>query len=181
MANETRFTGLATGTSLAVSLASAAAVGSLILGGNVYTDKNQVATINNYYGTGSYMSYDEVLCTNTGGLAKYTSCLWQNPSSTLTGALMHLQVDSDAAPTAASITCTTSPNGTNTGTSIIKYLATASGYSVGTNMKTNTGTGTGGRLFMIPPSWYIRCWHSATPGPGLKEQLRIWFNGFYTP
>ncbi len=167
-------------------LALAVVGGSVVLGGAQYFDRSQVTQAEIEYGTGSFLVYDDVVCTNTGGLAKYTACSWQNPSSTSTGVLMRVQVDSEAAPSAAKITCSTSIAGTNTGTVLFKYIATASGESVGTNVMV-TPTGTGGKLIIVPPSQYIRCWHSTTPQSGgteeapLKEQLRIWYSKYYAP
>lgn len=165
-------------------LVAAAVAGSILIGGNIFTDREQNATVNNYYGTGSYLSYDDAVCTNTGGLAKYSACSWQNPSSTLSGALMRVEVNSETAPLAAPITCMTSPNGTATGQVLFKYITTASGQTVGTSNMLLSGTG--GRLMVVPPSWYVRCWHSRVgsvdlPGTALKEQLRVWYSGFYAP
>lgn len=178
--NITNYSNVGIGQLITASFLSAVTAGSLVIGGSTYVNRDQAATVHNYFGTGSYLSYDDVVCTNTGGLAKYTACSWQNPSSTQSGTLIGVQVDSEAAPAAATITCTTSPNGTATGTSIFKYAATASGQSVGAHNPVIIGSNSG-KLLLVPPSWYVRCWHSTTPGPGLKEQLRIWYSGFYTP
>jgi hypothetical protein len=48
-----------------------------------------------------------------------------------------------------------------------------------------SGSGSGvGSPFVAPlliPGANIRCWHTNTPGVGLKEQLRVWTNQQYVP
>lgn len=163
-------------------LISAIVAGSIAVGGSFYTDRDQAAVVNNFYGTGAYLSYDDVPCTNTGGLAKYTSCSWQNTEAQ-TGALMRVQVDSYKAPNASPVTCVTSSDGTATGQVLFKYIATASGRSVFSHPQPGslTNNGSGSLAVLVPPNHYVRCWHSTTPGVGLKEQLRVWFNKLYVP
>lgn len=165
-------------------LISAAVAGSVLLAGNTYTDRSANTTPTQYLGTGSYMTYVDTVCVNTGGLAKYTSCLIANPFSG-TGVIARIQVDSNKAPNASVITCSTTQAGSTTATGaniLIRYVATASGRTVAF---THTGSGTGvGSSYVAPlliPSASVRCWHSTTPGTALKEQLRIWVNQQYIP
>ncbi len=184
--NPTRTGSTIFGKSVPRDLLALAIAGSVFIGGYTFVDRAQTSLVQNFFGTGSYLSYDDVICTNTGGLAKYTACSFQNPSSTQTGVLLHVQVNTEEAPASSSITCSTSADGTATGTVLFKYIATASGHAVGTNVLV-AGTGTGGRLTVLPPNHYIRCWYSTNPRPGytknlpLKQQLRVYFNGYYQP
>lgn len=166
-------------TIIASGLISAAVAGSIIMTGNSYTDRNQNTAPTLSLGTGAYMTYKDSVCTNTGGLATYVSCNVTNPF-TGTAAIILAQVDSNKAPTASRITCRTYTqyNTTGTGIALFKYASTFSGSSVG------SFTGTTLTPYARPivlPSGGVSCWHSTTPGVGLKEQLRVWFNQQYAP
>lgn len=168
--------------SFRTGLIAALTAGSIALGGNIFTERGQNTVPQQKLGSGAYAVYTDSVCSNTGGLAKYTSCSIQNP---LTGSatIMRVQVDSNKAPTASSITCVMSQNGVATGSTLhgavfFKYAGTASGRSVVSTPIINSGTS---GSVVLPPSWYVRCWHAVTPGPGLKEQLRVWMNEYYVP
>ena len=168
--------------SFRTGLIAALTAGSIALGGNIFTERGQNTTPLQKLGSGAYAGYRDTLCTNTGGLAKYTSCSIQNPL-TCSATIMSVQVDSNKAPTGAGMTCVMSADGTATGTTahgsvFFKYATTASGRSVvSTPIITQGSSG----AVVLPPSWYVRCWHAVTPGPGLREQLRVWFNEFFVP
>lgn len=170
------------GSSLTAGLVSAAVAGSLIYGGSSYVDRGSVSTVNQYFGTGSYLSYSDATCTNTGGLAKYNSCYLANPFSG-TAAILRIQVDSYKAPKASPITCVTTPIGNTTGTAstLIRYFTTFSGSVLGTASGTLTGQQTNNTSPRVLPGAGVRCWHSTTPGVGLKEQMRVWFIPTYIP
>ena len=161
---------------LTAGLVSAAVAGSILLVGNTHTDRGASVVPQVKLGTGAYQVYTDVTCSNTGGLAKYSACSIQNPL-TGTGVLTRIQLDSAKAPAAATVTCMTSPDGSATGTVLFKYQATASGRSI---LSTPRGEKVSSGAVTLPPSWYVRCWHSSTPG-SIKEQLRVWFNELYVP
>lgn len=181
--NSSNFTvvGIASGTFSAGVLA-AAAVGSLLLGGNVYTDPSLNSNPTLYYGTGAYNSYKEVACTNTGGLPKYNGCSIQL-STTVSGSLMRTQLDAYKSPNAPLVTCRTSPNNINTGgllgslTTDLRNSLVASGSSI------DSSSGT-----LVPPAWYVNCWFTKTPDTSytnnatLKNlKLRVWYNLQHVP
>lgn len=170
------FTNVIAGAALTLGLISAGINGSLFLTGNTYTDRAANTSPSQKLGTGSYMTYVDAVCTNTGGLAKYTACSIANPF-TGTAAVLNFLVDSNKAPNASSVTCTNTTPGstTQTGTHIlIRYAATASGYTV-------RMSGSTVRVPVIPPNGNLRCWHSTTPGVGLKQQMRAWLAEQYVP
>lgn len=182
--NPTRTGSTIFGKSVARDLLSLAIGGSILLGGYAIVDRAQTSSVRQYFGTGSYMTYVDAVCTNTGGLAKYTSCIVSNPF-TGTGVIQRVQVDAYKAPNASPITCTTTQVGSTTATGanvLIRYAATASGRTLAF---THTGSGSGvGSVYAAPlllPNASIRCWHSTTPGTALKERLRVWINEQYIP
>jgi hypothetical protein len=170
------------GGSVLKGLATAVVGGSIVLGGTQYFDRSQTSTVNIRYGTGSVLSYADVNCTNTGGLAKYNSCYMANPVSG-TASIVRIQVDSYKAPKASPITCVTTPIGNTTGTAsaLIRYFTTFSGSTIGTASGTITGNAVNTTSPRILPGAGVRCWHSTTPGVGLKERMRIWYNATYVP
>lgn len=179
--SSTRFTtvGIASGTFSAGVLA-AAAVGSLLLGGNIHTDPTLNTNPTVYYGTGAYQSYKETNCTNTGGLPKYSGCSIQL-STTATGVLMRTQLDTYKSPNSPLVNCRVSPDNVNTGALLrgdLRYGTTGSGKS----LLASSGSIT------VPPSWYVNCWFTKTPDTSrtnnatLKNTLlRIWYNLQYIP
>jgi len=174
------------GTNVFISgIISAAVAGSIILAGNVHTDRSVNTAPMQKLGSGAYMTYTDSVCTNTGGLAKYTACSVSNPFSG-TGVIARIQVDSNKAPNASSITCTNTQVGSTVATGaniLIRYVATASGKTI-FYAPSGSGSGVGSSPFVPPlilPGASIRCWHSTTPGTQLKEQLRVWMNEQYVP
>lgn len=163
---------------------SAAVAGSLVIAGALYTDRG-TASVNEFYGTGSYMTYMDAPCTNTGGsLHKYISCSVTNPYAG-TGILIRMQLDSFATPViAAKATCNISARGstTATGTILVRGSTTGSGTSL-----SNTGTlvaaaGTSAPpIIYIPPASTTYCRYPVIPGPGIKARLRVWMNQQYVP
>lgn len=176
----TKLTSLSLGDVVTNGLVAAAVAGSVMFasGGGTYTERGTTNVVNNYLGTGAYMNYQDAVCTNTGGLFKYTACSLQLPT-TGTSALMRVQLDSNKAPSASSVTCVTSSDNTATGAALFKYQATASGRSIANGAPRAVTPGSGALL--APPGTYVRCWHSTTPGVGLKQQLRVWYNTQYIP
>lgn len=164
-------------------LLAALVAGSVVLFGRIYIPETSTQTTIIQRGTGSLLtSWDSIsgtTCSNTGGLAKYSGCSAQNPSSG-TAAIINLRLDADTWPVAATqATCMTSPNGTSTGEVIFKYKKPF------TRTASSTGTGgaitaSGNNLPLIPPSWYVRCWFDRTPG-NLKTKLRILTQDTYIP
>lgn len=166
---------------LTAGLISAVVAGSILMAGSQNYDRGAVTTAKTCFGTGCFLSYTDSLCTNTGGLAKYTSCYLANPI-TGTAAIIRVQVDSNKAPNASNITCSTTTIGstTQTGTRLFAATATASGSSIWTQTGSSI-TGANVKGPVILPGAGIRCWHSTTPGVQLKEQLRVWYNDQYVP
>lgn len=187
-----RFTtvGIASGTFTLGTLA-AAAVGSLLLGGNTITDRALNSAPSQTFGTGSYLTYIDsdngatgtVKCTNTGGLAKYTACYVPNPFSG-TGVIHRVQFDvNKSGGNSKAITCTTTAIGSTTvtgsqvGSALIRYGTTNSGTSV----VNSTGAVVGYIAPIVLPGAGIRCWYSAQPTSSLKAQLRVWLSQQYIP
>lgn len=168
----TRLKNLATGTSLAASLFSAAAVGSILTGGNFYFDPNQNTTPDIYYSTGAFLTYTEHVCAGTGSRQTYDHCRIENPYSG-TGMVNMIQYQPEG-PMPGKITCHTALAGsTATGVKIpgFLYRVTASGVTIGYQ----SGT------LSVPGGWGVRCWGTTNPGATRIAKLKIWWNQFYVP
>lgn len=142
-------------------------IGAMIAGSihttAIYTDRNQVSVIRQYFGTGAYQGYTDATCINTGGLAIYTGCSIQNGA--FTGVYLDVGIDMNKFANNTEVTIVTSPNNTTTGAVVLKYKKTGSGFTV---------TGSGNNLPLIPPYWYTRAWFSKTPnGAGTTKNTQI--------
>ena len=156
------------GGKVAQGLLTVIAAGGVAFGTNLYFDTTLVTNPSIKIGTGSLIGsvagQTATVCINTGGLAKYTACSFQNPSTGSAG-ILAVFLDMYKFSRATSATCTTSPDGTNTGKVIfVNRGVTGSGLTIGV---------TSGNL-ILPPSWYVRCWFSKTPnGDSSTKNLPI--------
>lgn len=146
--------------------------GSALFGGDIFLDASNNANPTVYHNSGAALRIATVSpCTNTGGLFKYTSCSWQNPT-TGTQALLNFALDMEKKPVAAmQSTCMTSSDNVNTGSVIFKYQSNPRGSG---SYLTGSGVNVPMEDYpLIPPSWYVRCWHNVTPGPGFDAKMSI--------
>lgn len=182
----TLFTTLGAGTltSYLAEIISLAAwiVGSTVLQGHIFFDTTISTNPAIYANTGAiFQSWDGqagTTCTNTGGLAKYTSCYGQNPSSTNSGVILDIGLDTEKMPVGTTATCMTTPlgptaNAVQTGSVIIKYATASSGTTL---LPTAYASG----HVLVPPNWYIRCNFGETPGE-LQAKLRVQTRGYFVP
>lgn len=149
-------------------LATAVVGGSIVLGGVLYTDRSQVSEACSAYGTGSYLCYDDVVLTATGGLPGYTSGSWQ--CGTASCSILRLEVQSEASAAGAKIDVGIVSSLTSSGQNIVNSVTTASGETI----VRSTGS------YLVPPSHYVKAVYTSNPN-SVIAQMRIWYNKFYTP
>ena len=154
-------------------LISVLTAGSIVLGGNLYTDSSQNSTPDIYYNSGAYLTYTENICAGTGARQTYDHCRINNPY-TGTGIIQRIHYEPEG-PMPGAIICQTTQTttSTTTGTNITNFLyhTTASGVVIVNS--------TGG--FVASPSGAVRCWGTTNPGATRKAKLKIWWSEFMVP
>lgn len=164
--------------------AIAIGVGYMLISGNIYTERAQNPAPKQYLGSGAYIGYTDVPCTNTGGLTKYTHCSIQNTTGTTRGVtglsgtatILFAVYDSYKAPNGPQITCRTSSDGNATG-SVLRNVPTTStdnnGLFYGRSSSGKTLKFDGSGSILLPPSWYLDCWANKTPDTSLGNNTQM--------
>lgn len=166
----TRFTRLATGTSLSASLLALFGVGTLFLGGDVVTDPAQNTSVDYYYGSGAYLSYDEERFTASG--ANRFQAQIQNLA--FSGAILEKW----------SAECNNKATAQNFDIALTRYAMAGTGNGI--NVASDKTLGDGGamsgssvRVPKWPRSWYFTILSSSGSAASQTGDClaRIWYRG----